>query len=488
MAEVVGLVLGGIPLAIWALGKFSEALDAFHGDQFEIKTFQTDLTLQFRRLELTLDRMGLPLGSNPSRRELEAAIKEKFSDMETVLTAKPLDKIRSDWRKVKRTFKRSRRRELIDGLRKWNGELDDLFQGRPEVPSTSVGKAAQGLIRRFDPKRCNVIRGQMSSFYRALSSGMGCICLQPHEVVIGLDWSVYEAESSMRIPMAISCGTNSPLPSPPPSRLSRTWVRSKASKIGVLFKPSPPSETTPPTPPEGKMQFFVPRLGEMEETRHVFHQTPSGYETPVSTLISGICSRIRHRYGIAAALCWSVLHLGGSPWVGEGWDTWQAKVFSATSAEDSGGPCLMSRYPYVSCLLPSPPPPPSTPADRRAGFDDVMRSLVFDLGVLLIELCLKSSFANLRAAYRAAQSGGCETIPGESRAWGVKGLVEEVRSEIGDNYGDAIERCVKFVFPMSETKRRFENPEFRRAFYETVVAPVQATYELILETASYLPE
>ena len=77
MAEVVaGLVLGGIPVAIWALEKYAEPFEAFHKYRTSIETFQTNLNLQKRHLQTTLSNIGL--GSEPSINELRECFETKY--------------------------------------------------------------------------------------------------------------------------------------------------------------------------------------------------------------------------------------------------------------------------------------------------------------------------------------------------------------------------------------------------------------------------
>jgi len=74
--ELAGLVLGGIPVAIWALEKYAEPFEAFHDYRTSIETLSAELTLQNRHLQTTLTNIGLP--SDPSPEELCECFKTKF--------------------------------------------------------------------------------------------------------------------------------------------------------------------------------------------------------------------------------------------------------------------------------------------------------------------------------------------------------------------------------------------------------------------------
>jgi hypothetical protein len=93
MAEVAGLVLGGIPIAIWALEKYAEPLEAFHNYRTSIETLHTNLTLQNRQLQITLANIGL--GGEPSIEELQECFKTKFPSIsnELLFTVQRMDRI-----------------------------------------------------------------------------------------------------------------------------------------------------------------------------------------------------------------------------------------------------------------------------------------------------------------------------------------------------------------------------------------------------------
>jgi hypothetical protein len=78
MAEITGLVLGGIPIAIWALEKYSEALDTYRNYSVVIRTLRTNLILEERKLQLTFASLGL---DKPTRMELEACLVSNFPEI-----------------------------------------------------------------------------------------------------------------------------------------------------------------------------------------------------------------------------------------------------------------------------------------------------------------------------------------------------------------------------------------------------------------------
>ena len=117
-------------------------------------------------------------------------------------------------------------------------------------------------------------------------------------------------------------------------------------------------------------------------------------------------------------------------------------------------------HPYVSCLFPCPTPHTSAAAlgDSEDSYvtqypaTNPMQNMLFDLGIVLIELCLKVPLESLRLAHKDACSGDPVIVPDNlNYLREVEELVEDVGREIGDGYGDAIQSCVKFYFRCSES-------------------------------------
>ena len=79
MTELAGLVVGGIPLAIWALEKYAEPFEAFHRYRTSIDTLRTDLILQKKQLQTTLSNVGLR--DDPSTEELRQCFETKYPDI-----------------------------------------------------------------------------------------------------------------------------------------------------------------------------------------------------------------------------------------------------------------------------------------------------------------------------------------------------------------------------------------------------------------------
>ncbi len=229
-------------------------------------------------------------------------------------------------------------------------------------------------------------------------------------------------------------------------------------------------------------------------------QSAAAEPLTLKTLIASQRSRLRlqphlalsvkQRRGIAAAMAWSVLHLSGSPWLGEQWAEKQAKILVERSHADRE---ILARHPCISCFFPSLEAPPSAAAKiAKPDFAPLIPDKsVFDLGILLIELCINKPLVELGetddrirlldSTTNSAASGKSSPTLLDDYSTAVSEL-DQVRLIAGDSYGNAVERCIKFVFQGLERTREFDHPNFRREFYNVVIAPIQATYLMMPET------
>lgn len=179
----------------------------------------------------------------------------------------------------------------------------------------------------------------------------------------------------------------------------------------------------------------------------------------------------RQRYAIAASVAWAVLHMSGSSWLQDRWDQDQLKIFLEKSAR---GHETLAPTPSISYLLSSASVPRTLPKD-----DVVSRSipnkLIFALGILLIELGINEGFG--------VDSLGSILTEDPSD---LRNKLDDVYREAGDSYGYAAQRCVRFDFQGQTSQMDFELPKFRQQFHDTVVAPIQATYEIFASSYDIL--
>jgi len=209
----------------------------------------------------------------------------------------------------------------------------------------------------------------------------------------------------------------------------------------------------------------------------------------------------KQRFGIAAALTWSVLHLCDSPWLGKTLKNDEIQLFLESQA-DTNSDCL-SNNPYMSYKFslppsapgtqPTPPSPPPTESETFQS-NQIRNMTLFTLAIRLIELGQNKPFSKIKADYQssmnvadtdAAQVGNSATTANDFEI--AKSQIEELYLDPGMAYGNATDRCLRFLFPGPEEKNTFDYPSFRLTFFTDVVAPVQATFELIPGSCYELP-
>lgn len=172
----------------------------------------------------------------------------------------------------------------------------------------------------------------------------------------------------------------------------------------------------------------------------------------------------KRRYGIAASLAWAVLYLADSPWLAQGLDRRKIKLF--LQRKQSNGYISLSEKAYLSCLISKPsslPSPASSTISLRKG---TPKNLIFELGILLIELAVNQSFS---------EESLSAILKDDFRP--LKSHLNRVEQEAGIYYFNAAQRCVYGVFLADQGQMDFDLEKFQNEFYSTVVAPLQATYD-----------
>ncbi|KAH7234152.1 hypothetical protein B0J15DRAFT_539082 [Fusarium solani] len=538
MAEVAGLVLGGIPIAIWALEKYAEPFETHQNYYVAIQTLRADLTMQKSQLEITLRNIGL---ENPSVDELQECLSAKFPgihqdlvviikamdertskllrDLEIDFNGKPRwtgdpDRALWEWRRVKRSFASKKNRSLIDDLRKWNQDLRNCLE-RTEVSVEDDTRQVQALIRGFNPKHCDSIRSCLRSFHRALKSALQCNCPSSHQATIDLDWNL----GPLRYQSAFSAGLsyethpesehswrkfhvtpkgNTKTVTTSPAR-AKAKSSSTSSLLDMIYRLPYRTHSTTPQPVRTQCAPWCItgclQDPEADKDRQFSHFSLNQHSEELSGLTRTISLRhlllnqnrrqahahlalsAKQRYAIATSIAWSVLHLSDSPWLGEGWGQDEIKFFVD---EGSEGMQLVSQFPSNSYAFHKPTTMDQPLSSSTRDFSRLIpNKTIFTLGVILIELCLKTPFEELRQTLHDELRGQAVSAPILDQYDTAIDRLDDVYREAGDSYGNAVQRCIKSSFQGPKSTRQFNVEQFRIQFYNTVVAPVQATYSMM---------
>ncbi|KAF2015913.1 hypothetical protein BU24DRAFT_422224 [Aaosphaeria arxii CBS 175.79] len=207
----------------------------------------------------------------------------------------------------------------------------------------------------------------------------------------------------------------------------------------------------------------------------------------------------KQRFGVAAALTWAVLHLRDSPWLTGTLDDEAIHMFfesqqTSTTPTTTTTSINILDHPYFSYDFHTSNPPTPRPSTPAASFQStqIPNLFLFTLGIRLIELGRNIPFSRLRQDYQSSPSAAfSRTSTSSTQAPTLiddfevaKAQYDELCLDPGPSYANAVDRCLSALFPgggggASMMRHSFENPGFRRSFYEDVVAPVQATFQMV---------
>lgn len=109
----------------------------------------------------------------------------------------------------------------------------------------------------------------------------------------------------------------------------------------------------------------------------------------------------------------------------------------------------------------------------------VHNKILSALGVFLIELGLHLPFEKLREQYAGASTSQAIDMfsPLKDLDLAVE-LADRIYFDAGPAYANAIKRCLRCEFPGRDKGKHFGNDSFKQEFFNLVVAPVQATFDL----------
>lgn len=429
---------------------------------------------------------------------------------------------------------------MFDELQRSNTNLRSLLS-RPEVPVEDWTPMVRNFVARYNQNDCDAVRTQASEVKKALDACWQCSC--SHRTSLDLNWynnrptksPVFNVSLSYNM-MNSQCPTGSPqwrkarvkidktgisssvrnnehvlgppltdvgLLAVPPSQISTTMHQAR----NLLSQFRPRSRSTSPLPPLSSKAAvdissvksvkqidslcqFVQKLDNDGEclgflsvpggTKRVHLESFPGIHITEATLVHLLppnkppahlkLSR-RKRLEIAVAAAWTTLLLCETPWLNHAWDKHELCFFSenlSTADSPLTGRCVSMTQ---GCV----PSPQLSTAGPNLQHKIIRNEAIFALGVLLIELGLNRSFEECKRTRNI--STATTNVVGDYNV--ADDLIEEVFDEVGEPYGNAVQRCIRFAFPGRDTTKNFSHAAFRQYFHNLVVAPVEATLSTI---------
>ncbi|KAL9616955.1 MAG: hypothetical protein Q9160_008225 [Pyrenula sp. 1 TL-2023] len=524
MAEVTGLVLGGIPVVLWALEQYRESVKSYWKYEESIMTLRDQLFVQREQLQATLNRLGLHGPSNDELQRILALIYPDDPEKRSIFLSiiRKMDLIILDLMQKLEINQGGQAREQFDSpdfiqeitllylpnaflvytsdtqltwhllavvdhyatgactlgmaeLREWNDDLANCV-GAVKSPDEEYDGKIQELQSQFVDEHCEMLRSDIHLIHIALDINLKCTCSSSHRTVLKMEWERIPPHLVKHFDIAMSFkqlntsdteiqawGTfQAPLLQELPSILGNNLNHNLVESLCNEL-------------PRGSNATYALKL--QRPTRQgtekvILSQSPQNISDldQLQTLRFVISSQSRvrlssrQRYGLAAELAKTVLYLGNTPWIDAEAGLEQIKLFIERG---SSGHLPLLVVPYLSYLFPASPPQGSQQSSYRFQSSKIHDKVICALGVCLIELCLNAQFEELKSSSVLGQVDDFD--------FAVHKL-DDVYREAGDSYGYAVQRCLKFEFKGISPSRTLIYPAFRQTFHQNVVAPVQARY------------
>lgn len=214
-----------------------------------------------------------------------------------------------------------------------------------------------------------------------------------------------------------------------------------------------------------------PRSNATQQTVRLADLLRHSSSADLSSMQGGLLTPQYHREGsdyrfLAVCLASTMLQLHKTPWLGERWS--KSDILFMRELSESKKP--MVRQPFISRAFKSAKStqvlrPISTPV---SGGPMIRNRTVFDLGVLLIELCLRKPLASCRNNEDLSPDGSVNMYTDFTTA---DRIIDQVYSKAGVRYGDAVRRCIRNELDQRECS--LDNENFRHAIFKLVLMPLE---------------
>ncbi|KAI1757846.1 hypothetical protein F4782DRAFT_546936 [Xylaria castorea] len=549
--EVAGLALGALPIAILAVEKYLKGLkpiECYKNYSQTLRGIRRNLFVQEQQLQITLESIGLlkPTLQDVKQRlrELKPDCSDEFIEvLEHMgnITSRLMDKLEIDtngkpkwtdetpervlweWRKVKRSFGDTERKELFDELQRWNTALKNCLEPKREILSDHADPMTAELVRHFNLESCDEARKNVRIIYEALAAAWSNCEDHQHPSNVELIWQQAGLKETGQLQLSVpELGENGKekhwqkiFISIDPKRVDSTSGCNKApsllskTELAPISVPVVPSKHRLP-PPGGLRSLLYSHLKSSKPAvvQAAYSQVDSLGSSqngpPDSQLITGLCNLIKQKD-------WNghLLHI----------DTTKEKAIYMKRVLS---PC--SRFSSLSLEAIIPDSSYRGPKDKQVtslrlsrkerlgvaaaavwavlilcgtpwfegrwlekkdiillveapakgnGFD---RPKTYP-SVLLIELGLNKSFHQLRVDTNTGDVIHETSLQDDYII--AKQIIdsEELELELGESYANAVQRCIQCHFLGRESTQNFLHSGFRKQFFTGVVAPIQATFD-----------
>ncbi|KAF2786300.1 hypothetical protein K505DRAFT_380358 [Melanomma pulvis-pyrius CBS 109.77] len=463
----------------------------------------------------TITQMNSTAMMFQQRLKLDSSGKPQFSDEKS---------FKESYKRLKFSLNKVDYSDLMTKLRHSNSSLHRMTTQTISIQNMqSANKSDRRAIPNF-----NVINDRAHGFYSALSSGWKCPCHADHSVSLRLEPRMEDVSSddedsndevAMRDPFHVlfrySHHHRSKKPTSP-TKSASPWMWEEADvRITLASKLSTPTAATlapcgkgvrfatqakkavkaalDPNPNLRPIQDLCSAISMLQDPQRdvclsllaseyaklkyglLIYPLKDPPSDPESWSVSSLRNVLedakftRHdRLRLAVTLASSVLQLHETPWLEENWG--KDNIFFINRDEKT-----VYDHPFVSQHFNHASLPPSSPIP--ASMSRIIRNqTLYALGVSLIELWYGKPLHELQRPEDGDMTGDVRVDL--MTEWNTADrLVDELYSEAGGKYSDAVRRCIRCDFDRRASS--LEDAAFQKAVYQGVVSQLKENFDFL---------
>ena len=475
--EVVGVVLAVIPLLISAVEDYEKDLHPLkmllYPGKYRKELLRLGRTIRVQRdlFEGSLETLLSPAVSTgelhvllkdpngPAWHTLEMATKLKgqletthsgclivieemgktFNELQELLCA----------RKVKFSFQKEKRKELLNELQQHNNNLQTFAKRPKQSDNLTLTKDVGPNLQQLQRMRLKALE-----LHEALSHNFNCKSGLPHTANLRLEKTDVDTKSELNFRMLFSLASLSYTGDLPvhwrskevelrevdSSATSLTEAEDVCSALTHLSHSSTKSQPDHSvamecvTSPNGSVQFSLKAVSQPI--------MPEG-EPQVSIRLSQILGRLKlpspttpswyqwHRAKVALLLAHAVLQLHGSPWMSSSWGSKDVQLLAIPSERTLAS----SWQPFISKTFDPPSTELSPKLSKRSG-PYVRSPELYALAIVLLELAFNTPLQQKRID---VDDQDADTVIYNTAC---RLTDDDLYSEMGPDYTDAVKRCI----------------------------------------------
>ncbi|GIZ38795.1 hypothetical protein CKM354_000219600 [Cercospora kikuchii] len=428
--------------------------------------------------------------------ELDQAGKPKWTDTQGY---------QKQWKRIKITLTETSNESLLDELRINNADLQGLLGHRRQMLALGDSTVRSAALSYQEN------RAQADSFYTALENSFAsaCNCCTPHRASIYLSRNKISWKPDCRT-MADGIDKRSHFvvlfslhttraPDQGPSSGVHEWHETMVNNTKIaggnpLVGCNQIAHGMPMTPPRTPLGHsglpnvapasssisagsLCTALKTRAKSAHHLITLHGGQDwqhridlmhrfgVSSSTAIVNLRDALKHgldrkvRLALAVKLASSTLQLQTTSWMSYSWNSSEIYLLKEGQAQSQMG------HAFVSAAFPA---RGSKAPVRRDPFSRETRNAgIFALGIALIELCYGKTLEDLRPKPDGTPMSVADIIAA------ARSLSEQIYLEAGEEYGDAVRRCIYCEFDQRYTD--LDRPEMIDAVHREVCEPLEAT-------------